>query len=73
MPKNMRLEVGMRVSIVMKATFRQLIVLRAELMDSPEAYDSWAQREQARVLIEYVQSLLMHDKKLGNAVPQYSL
>lgn len=39
----------------MTARFQQLIAVGAASAGSADAYDSWAQREQARVLIEYAQ------------------
>jgi accessory colonization factor AcfC len=37
----------------MEVTFQEVIALRAAQAGCANAYDAWAQREQARVLIEY--------------------
>ena len=37
----------------MKAKFQQVVALGGALVGSADAYDSWAQQEQARMLIEY--------------------
>jgi hypothetical protein len=42
----------------MTARFQQLIAVGAARVGSADAYDSWAQQEQARVLIEYAQRQL---------------
>jgi hypothetical protein len=39
----------------MKAKFQQVVALGGALVGSADAYDRWAQQEQARVLIEYAQ------------------
>lgn len=37
----------------MEATFQEVIAIGAAEAGCADAYDAWAQREQARVLIEY--------------------
>jgi hypothetical protein len=52
---NRNLEIGMRMMKSVTAAFQQMIAKGTARTGSPEAYDRWAQREQARVLIEYAQ------------------
>jgi len=44
----------------MKVKFQQVVALGGALVGSADAYDSWAQQEQARVLIEYAQQQQAH-------------
>ena len=53
----------------MRAKFQQVVALGAAFVGSADAYDMWAQQEQARVLIEYAQQQLAYRRSSPSSGP----